>query len=310
MDASEPNAVVVVRVYRTRTDAETAALVLEALAIRHAILPAEGGGLALVVAGVELDRALRALGAEERERAERATEQDPPAPDLGPTLAGVAVAVSIVAMFVVTGPRDAGSGWFRTGSAVAEAIRAGGLWRAVTALTLHADWSHVLGNAACAAIFVTAVCRWLGWGLGLALVLASGVLGNLATAYLTVAGHDSVGASTALFGALGLLGGMQVIRKATGVVRRGVGGSRMRRAFPIVAACLALFAMLGVSERADVIAHATGLAFGFAEGAAVARTRPLGRALQALFGVLAIALVVACWWRAGIPVRPFAGASW
>lgn len=292
---------VVVRVYQAHGDAHAGALVLEALGIPNALLPAEGGGLALAVPEVDSDRALRALGAHEREQLESTADQPVPAPDGGHTLIGFALGLVLIAFFAVTGPREATTTrWFAAGSALAGSIRGGDWWRAVTALTLHADWAHVLGNAAAAAIFVTAVCRWLGRGVGLATVLATGVLGNLATAWITGARHDSVGASTALFGALGLIGGLQSVRKARDR-SRAVPMGRMRRAFPVVAACLGLFAMLGVSERADVIAHAAGLLVGFVMGASLSRLPQAGWVMQALLGAAAVGLVAACWWRAFIP---------
>ena len=42
----------------------------------------------------------------------------------------------------------------------------GAWWRAVTALTLHADVWHVVGNAVASLVFVSAIGRWLGSGLG------------------------------------------------------------------------------------------------------------------------------------------------
>src|SRR5229473_2344802 len=49
--------------------------------------------------------------------------------------------------FTVTGTPAAGSPWFERGAAAAGRILAGEPWRAVTALTLHADVVHVVGNA-------------------------------------------------------------------------------------------------------------------------------------------------------------------
>src|SRR2546430_9329762 len=53
-------------------------------------------------------------------------------------------------------------------------MMAGEWWRAVTALTLHADAPHLLGNALASALLVTAVCQQLGPGVGLWLVLLAG----------------------------------------------------------------------------------------------------------------------------------------
>ena len=80
---------------------------------------------------------------------------------------------------------------------------AGEWWRAVTALTLHADLAHVLANAVAIAIFLGAVARRLGPALATWLALAAGVAGNVLTALVAGGGHVSLGASTAVFGALG-----------------------------------------------------------------------------------------------------------
>ncbi len=88
-------------------------------------------------------------------------------------------------------------------------------WRAVTALTLHADGTHVLGNAISGTVFASAVHRRLGAGGSALAILASGILGNLGNALwhrsIGDPGHGSIGASTAVFGAIGLLAATQVV---------------------------------------------------------------------------------------------------
>src|SRR5437016_9452621 len=107
----------------------------------------------------------------------------------------------LIGFFAVTGPRTRHSAWFARGSAATDRIVAGEWWRTVTALTLHADASHLLGNAAASVVLVGAVSRELGPGLGLWLVLLAGAGGNALTAVAHSAHHASVGASTAIFGA-------------------------------------------------------------------------------------------------------------
>ena len=79
-------------------------------------------------------------------------------------------------------------------------------WRPLTALFLHADVPHVLGNIVFGLWYGTLVNRSYGTGLGWSLMLASGVLGNtLVALHRFPASHFSVGAATAVIGALGLL---------------------------------------------------------------------------------------------------------
>jgi membrane associated rhomboid family serine protease len=160
----------------------------------------------------------------------------------------------------------------------------------VTALTLHSDLAHVLGNSLFGALFFGAVFRSLGAGLGGLVVLLAGAGGNWAAALFYGSHHSSVGASTAVFGAIGLLGGLAWVRRR----RRGQRGSR---AWAPIAAGLALLAMIGMGQRADLVAHLLGLAVGSALGLAVALSLPRrpGSAGQWLLGGISVALLVGCW---------------
>ena len=206
-------------------------------------------------------------------------------------LAGaLGITAGLMCFFVVTGSRGQASRWFVDGSAVAELILQGELWRSVTALTLHADLPHLIGNALFGTLFMAAVFRTLGPGFGGLLVLASGVLGNLVNALVHGSAHSSVGASTAIFGAVGLLGGL-------GVAHRVSRGGRGLRAWAPAAAGLGLLAMLGTGERSDLSAHLLGLVAGWLLGVLTARllpTRP-GLAGQWMLGSAGIALVVGSW---------------
>ena len=57
------------------------------------------------------------------------------------------------------------------------AMAAGEWWRAVTALTIHADEGHLVGNMVSLSLFGYAVCLAYGGGLAWALILASGIAG-------------------------------------------------------------------------------------------------------------------------------------
>src|SRR5207253_8132371 len=115
--------------------------------------------------------------------------------------AGFHLAAALWAFYVVTGPAWRESAWARVGAADAARVLHGEPWRAVTALTLHADAAHLLGNVVSCAVFVTALARLVGVGVAGFAVLVAGTIGNLLAAALRRAGHTSVGASTAIFGA-------------------------------------------------------------------------------------------------------------
>ncbi len=278
------------RVAPRRQLAEEWALVLVAEGLTPRVVPTRDG-FVISVPVEQHESANAALTDYERE--------NPPSPDdnadepRGSAHLYVALAVSaaLLDMFIVTDVWHQAVHWFERGGADAERILNGELWRAVTALTLHADFKHALGNAIAGAIFLTAVCRVLGPGFGCALVLLSGAAGNLLNAFVHAAFHVSVGASTAVFGALGILGGL-------GVVRRRRLGLRGRRAWLPIAAGLALLALLGTAgERVDLWAHLFGFVVGSVLGivaALIVKRRP-GARIQWSWGLSALALIVCSW---------------
>ena len=276
-----------VRIAPLRKTADEWALVLASQGL-HPEISRAPGGFALDVPEAERERAAASLAAYERENP--AATADAPAPPPADPVAGATISVLLLVLFAVTGPRDPGVLWFQTGSADAERILHGEVWRAATALTLHADLGHVLGNAVAGFFFIGAMCGALGAGLGGALVFASGVLGNLANALFHGSHHASVGASTAIFGAVGLLAVLQFAQ------RRRL-GLRGRRALAPIAAGLGLLAMLGTGPRSDLSGHFFGLAAGVVIGWACRRalTAAPGPAAQWLFGTAAAAALLACW---------------
>jgi rhomboid protease GluP len=214
------------------------------------------------------------------------------------TLVAPAVLFTLLLFFALSGPSSGGSAWFARGAAVSQNIVHGQLWRAVTALTLHADTMHVVGNVLSGSIFLSAVNRRLGDGRGPFFVVLAGALGNLANALWHRVGHVSIGASTAVFAAVGVLAATQLaVDRHTGT------RSLLQRAAPIVGG-LALLGMLGASPHADLLAHLFGLLAGFAVALPFALTRrPLRRTswyAQLAWGLSTVALVGASWgvaWR-------------
>ena len=126
----------------------------------------------------------------------------PPEPQ---SLLGPLVASLLFGGYLVTGAVDAQNRWFEPGAALSARILAGETYRTVTALTLHAHFAHVFGNAVVAFVLLGAVGQALGPGVAALLTLLAGASGNWATAQWYGPGHASLGASTAIFGALGLL---------------------------------------------------------------------------------------------------------
>ena len=181
--------------------------------------------------------------------------------------------------------------WVALGNAQAALIREGQWWRLVTALTLHADWAHLSSNLAIGGILVVFLCRELGSGLAWSLLLGAGTLGNLVNATLQSPGHSSVGASTAVFGAVGILAAISLVRYRLNLRRRWM--------LP-VAAALALLALLGTEGKStDLGAHLFGFAYGCCLGVIteylIGRHGRPGRLLNALLALLSALVVLAAW---------------
>lgn len=180
------------------------------------------------------------------------------------------------------------------GAAHAAQILDGQWWRTVTALTLHADLTHLLSNLTIGGIFIILLCRELGSGLAWSLLLGSGTLGNFLNALVQTPGHRSVGASTAVFGAVGILAAISMVRYRHHLQRRW---------FVPVASGVALLALLGTEgKNTDLGAHLFGFGFGvflgmMAEYLVGKYGRP-GGLLNALLALLSGGIVVVAWWCA------------
>lgn len=275
----------------SRKKAEEWKLVLTAAGIPSTI-EKTSVGWALVFAWSDQDRVTRELTdfQQEQQELEAAAANGAGYVEYGRTYAGILIAACFLGFYLVTGPRNPAVIWFREGSASAAAIIAGETWRTITALTLHADAPHVLGNAASCAVFVTALCRQLGPGVGSWLVLLAGAIGNAINALAHGTHHSSVGASTALFGAIGIMVGLQVATRRRRLTRRS-------RPWVPVAAGLALLAMLGTGRNADIAAHFFGFAAGIPLGvaAALVTRRPARAAVQWPLALTGAATVVGAW---------------
>ncbi len=276
-----------VTVHRHLAEEWELVLIAQGLSPRLRLTP---DGYALSVAETEVARALASLSAYDRENPGKQAERGEPM-ESGSLVAGVAVGLTLLIFYSITVQWPAALPWFARGAADAAPILQGELWRTVTALTLHADFAHVLSNAVAAALFLSAVSSLMGAGLGGALVLLAGAGGNLANAFVHGSPHVSVGASTAVFGAVGLLGSLGLTRRRRSPISRW-------RAWLPVAAALALLGMLGSNgQRVDIWAHLFGLLAGGVLGMLCALVTPRAPEwrIQWACGTTALAAVIYCW---------------
>jgi len=241
-----------------RADIDLASLVLQAAAIEHEVVPRDNlWNIALLSANVNM--ALWELTAYREEN--RFWPPAPPAPEpLAESWEFSYLLLAALAIFYgVTGPWQGDNGWFTAGAlASGKVLREGQWWRLLTALTLHVDASHLLGNVLFGGAFLFFLAQEIGGGIAALAALVSGGVGNWLNILWRHGEHLSVGFSTAVFGLVGAF-----------CLRRLFRGGILARDFILsVGAALALLAMLGTSgERSDVGAHIWGLVVGSALGA-------------------------------------------
>jgi membrane associated rhomboid family serine protease len=183
--------------------------------------------------------------------------------------------------------------WFGAGRLVAGRVVAGEWWRTVTALTVHLELDHLGGNLVFGAFFGYFIGRYLGRGIGWLAVLVAAALANAETAFSLEPSHGSIGASTAVFAALGILTAYTWRR---GFLRETPWRWRVG---PIVAG-LGLLAFTGAGgENTDLFAHLAGFVTGFGSGLGLGRwlaPRALrSRTTQRVCAALALALVAGSW---------------
>lgn len=197
----------------------------------------------------------------------------------------------LVIFHAITGPWSSGSDWFQYGAVANRRIlEAGEWWRVITGLTLHADSVHVLGNVFIGGLLAYFLCRLLGNGLGWLLILLSGAMGNALNVILRGGNYQSVGFSTAVFGAVGILSGLQM----------GKVGS-LKRVLLSLGAAASLLAFLGTEgERVDLGAHLWGLVSGMALGLLVVNMSGVLKRIavfryQLILEIFAGAILIGAW---------------
>jgi membrane associated rhomboid family serine protease len=250
-------------------------LILSASNLPYAVIKSDDGW-SLWVKDAHLKKATQKIEAYFLENPEIPPDITAPAPPRPPTTTGIGAAALLLSIHAAVAYHNARDAVFSSFGANADRIMAGEVHRAVTALMLHAGPVHLMGNMAGIALFGTAVCAITGAGPGWLMILLSGILGNLANAAFHRTAHLSVGASTAIFGAIGILSTIRLRQKTEHV------GWKNRVWLPL-AAGLALLAVLGTEgEHTDIMAHLFGLISGLLIGAAHAFIiwRPLPKTYQ------------------------------
>ncbi len=206
-----------------------------------------------------------------------------------PGLVGYAFALLFVGFLAANNVFDAD--WRAAGRVDGALVREGQAWRTVTALTLHSGIQHLVGNLIFGLFFGLFAGRLLGSGVAWLAILVAAAAGNLLNTLLLTPSHWSIGASTAVFAALGMVAGhvwrAKLMRQDRWPYRVG----------PIVGG-LALLMYTGTGDaNTDVGAHLFGFICGFAIGILLVPLRPrLNEAtLQKTAAAAAAAFVVGAW---------------
>ncbi len=279
-------------VYESRNRAACAdrALVLAVAEIPHQVLY-EAGSSVIVVPAAYSARAVEEIAL--YDEANPPVIRKPPKTiryqNAMPGIVGYILVVCGVAWLAGDSAFD--ENWFRAGRVDGVLVRAGEWWRTVTALTLHSGLRHIAGNLVFGVLFGLFAGRILGSGVAWFTIVVTGAMGNLLNTLLLETAHRSLGASTAVFAALGIVAGYvwraQLMSQERWVYRNG----------PIVGG-LALLMYTGTGdENTDIGAHLFGFVCGFGGGMllTLAKQQILQTRWQLLGGLGTALLLLAAW---------------
>jgi len=272
-------------------DADTYCLVLSSTGISHHVRKREHGW-EIRVNDTDYEKAVIAIEQYLKENPKVQKIEDSLYYQYQRTYTGIWVSVLLVAFHVAIAISDKSEMFVKTYGSSAFHILHGELYRSVTSLMLHADPLHLMGNIAGIGIFGTAVCTIMGWGVGWLIILVTGIVGNLTNALLYKSGHISVGASTAIFGAIGILSARQFFEK----IKQS--GQKMKAFLPLSCG-LALLGLLGSGAHTDIMAHLFGFLAGILLGSMYSLfvKRPKTKEYQAGSLLMAVCLLAMAWLR-------------
>ena len=136
-------------------------------------------------------------------------------------------------------------------------------WRVVTALTLHSDLAHLIGNLGIGCFFSFFVVQYFQAGPAWLAILIAGALGNAVNAWFYYpAEYHALGASTASFAAVGISVGNALKRGLSRYRESGPGSVLL----PLFVAAVMLGWWGSSGDRTDVTGHLFGLLTGIVVG--------------------------------------------
>jgi rhomboid protease GluP len=267
-------------------------LVLESRSIDHEVLESDGIWLLTVAPHLQViayDELTRYLAERSAPRPQSRFVQ--PFASAGAGVGAVCYAVVLLLASYCAGLQLFDTDWYAVGVIDAGPAR-GEWWRAITALTLHADAAHLLSNLFFGSIVGVAIGRLLGPGVAWFAAIAAGSLANTVEMWVAPSSHRALGASTAVFAALGLLTGLAWTERLTFRERKWY------RWAPLIAGVCLLTLFGAGGEHVDVLGHFLGFLFGTAAGwlcMMVGASGSPNLRTQVCFGA-ATALSICCAW--------------
>jgi len=266
------------------------ALVLAAVQIPHRVVD-DVVGCALIVPAELSAQAMQELRLYDEENPPPRLQQITPFAyqNAVPGIVAYAITIFVIAWFA--GASYFGQDWLAAGRIDGTLIRAGEWWRTITALTLHSGLRHLIGNIVFGAFFGLLAGRLLGSGVAWLSVVLAAASGNALNTLLLESSHRSIGASTAVFAALGLTAGFVWRAKLMSQERWPY------RVGPIVGGFALLMYTGTGDENTDIGAHLMGFLCGFAGGILLTRLRHklTDARWQAAAALLAITSVAGAW---------------
>lgn len=270
-------------------------LVLDAKGLAYERGPL-GDAWALWVSPGTADTAREELTRYAAERSERREPRPLFVPFPGSPYGAAVYAFVLIGVAYCAGVGLFGVNWLEVGSLDSRFGGAGEWWRSLTALTLHLDQEHLMGNLLFGVGIGVLAGRVFGPGVAWLSVLLAGAAGNYLDMIMSPAWHRAAGASTAVFAALGLLAGFGWGQRLSR--RDRPGRDRLYRWAPLFAGVF-LLALLGAgNEHVDVLGHLLGFGSGTVLGWIFARAgvpRSRRPAWQVAAGVVTLGLLGVAW---------------
>lgn len=278
---------------RSRASCDEAAIVLDATGITYKILNAEGECL-IIVRTEDLARSREELALYSLENHKKVKQQNFPQPASKGFYGVLLFAALLTLIYIFQYDKTINDRLIKLGNANAGLIQQGEWWRAMTALTLHSDIAHLIGNIGFGSLFGFSASQILGPGLAWFSILLAGTLGNLISAFIQRPSHSAIGASTAVFAALGIMAAHTWSKgRLNPQTQPG-----MRRWLPIMGGVALLSFLGGPGLLVDVVSHVTGflagIVFGFVFGSLENRLK-LEYRHQIILGITTGCLVALAW---------------